>query len=232
MTYLIAIEGLDGAGKNTVSEELAKEFSTKGLRSTVVSFPRYGHTVGGWNLGAYLAGDMPRHVGPRALATLYAMDRMESLDFIKQVASEHQVIIFDRYIGSNIAYQSSKVASEDVDTFSDWIWRLETTTFGLPSPNFSVFLDTPRDVARRLIAKKNKRSYTDKIYDAHEQDEMLQTNVRHRYLRLSEQSNFGRWITVSTVNEHYELKAPPLIAREIYAQLISAGILEMDRELH
>ena len=42
---LIAIEGVDGAGKRTLSEGLRKAFETIGMSVAALDFPRYGRSV-------------------------------------------------------------------------------------------------------------------------------------------------------------------------------------------
>ncbi|MCV7110387.1 dTMP kinase, partial [Mycolicibacterium setense] len=42
---LIAIEGVDGAGKRTLSEGLRKEFEAAGRSVATLAFPRYGNSV-------------------------------------------------------------------------------------------------------------------------------------------------------------------------------------------
>jgi len=42
---LIAIEGVDGAGKRTLSEGLRKAFEAAGMSVATLAFPRYGRSV-------------------------------------------------------------------------------------------------------------------------------------------------------------------------------------------
>ena len=42
---LIAIEGVDGAGKNTLTRGLRAQFEARGKSVTSVAFPRYGRSV-------------------------------------------------------------------------------------------------------------------------------------------------------------------------------------------
>ena len=88
--------------------------------------------------------------------------------------------------------------------------------FRLPAPHLSVYLDTPLDVARDLIARKRKRSYTDDTYDAYEADLGLQARVRANYAAMADGAMLGEWVTVSTV-AHGALRNPAEIADEITA---------------
>ena len=215
---LLAIEGGDGAGKATAAAETAALLTARGLRATVISFPRYADTLGGHVLGEYLGGRLPRVASPRSAAVLYALDRLESAGAIAAAAAHHDVVVFDRYIASNIAYQAAQVPREEADTLAAWIARLEVEQFGLPLPTLSVYLDTPADVARDLILRKRRRSYTDDALDAYEADIALQTRVREVYAGLAASATLGRWATVPTV-EDGTLRSPADIATAIAAAL-------------
>jgi dTMP kinase len=199
MAFLLAIEGADGAGKATVAAATAAALTARGLRADVVSFPRYTATVGGHALGEFLAGRLPLAATPEAAAVLYALDRFESKSFLAEVADANDVIVFDRYIASNIVYQAAKVAPERAAALTDWIVALETRQFGLPLPDLSIYLDTPLAVSRRLIAQKAQRSYTDRTFDENEADDSLQRRVREGYEALAAGGALGRWQRVPTL---------------------------------
>ncbi|RZM21057.1 MAG: thymidylate kinase, partial [Sphingomonas sp.] len=94
MSFLLAIEGADGAGKATASALVVEQLHAAGRTADVVSFPRYIETVGGWALGAMLAGTLPRGTSPKAA---------------------NDVVVFDRYIASNMAYQAAQVPADEAD---------------------------------------------------------------------------------------------------------------------
>ena len=218
MAFLLAIEGADGAGKATVSAAVAAQLCVQGKRAAVVSFPRYADTVGGHVLGEYLGGRLPRAVSPQAAAVLYALDRFESRDHLLDVGAANDVVVFDRYIASNMAYQGAQVPAAKTAALMEWIARLETRQFALPAPDLSVYLDTPQDVARALIARKRRRSYTDDAYDAYEADAKLQARVRDNYAAMAAAKLLGPWATVETTIDGIS-RAPDEIAAEIVALL-------------
>lgn len=218
MGMLLAIEGADGAGKATASALVVEQLLAAGRSACVISFPRYTETVGGWALGAMLAGTLPRPVSPKAAATLYALDRMESRDVLMTALDAHEIVVFDRYIASNMAYQAAQVPPGEAAAMMDWIAALETGAFALPAPDLSIYLDTPAAIARGLILKKRKRSYTDDAFDAYEADSGLQDRVRANYAAMVEARILGDWLTVSTVTEGVS-RPPAEIAAEIVAAL-------------
>ncbi len=225
MSVLVAIEGADGAGKATAAENVREALAVEGFSATVISFPRYKETVGGIALGEFLSGRMPLPVTPKAAAVLYGLDRLESVSIITDAASAHDVVIFDRYIPSNMVYQASKVPAEEAQTMMRWIYTLETATFGVPAPDLSIYLDTPLDAARRLMKLKNTRSYTDRLYDEHEADLALQRAVRLNYSAIADMDLAGPWHTVSTTDED-QLRSPEDIASEI-SNIVKRRIFEL-----
>lgn len=214
MSILVAIEGADGAGKATAAENVRAALVARGFSATVISFPRYKETVGGIALGEFLSGRMPLPVTPKAAAVLYGLDRLESVTAIGEAAAEHDVVIFDRYIPSNMVYQASKVPADQADAMMRWIYMLETVTFGVPAPDLSIYLNTPLDAARRLMKLKDTRSYTDRLYDEHEADLALQRAVRLNYAAMANMDLAGPWHTVWTTVDD-QLRLPSEIASEI-----------------
>ena len=218
---LLAIEGGDGAGKATAAAEVAAQLNAAGRSATVLSFPRYAETLGGHILGEYLGGRLPHVASPQATAVLYALDRFESAAVIAEAAARHEVVVFDRYIASNMAYQAAQVAPDAARALMAWIARLEVEQFGLPLPDLSIYLDTPVDVARGLILRKRRRSYTDEALDTYEADLDLQARVRANYAAMAEEGLLGRWTTLSTI-DHGALRPPREIAAAIVAALGAA----------
>lgn len=217
---LVAIEGGDGAGKATAAANLVALAQAAGRSATVLSFPRYGDTVGGHVLGEFLSGRLPRTMTPKAAAVIYALDRLESAAHLAALAAAHDLVVLDRYIASNIAYQAAKVPPEDVPALIDWIVRLETEQFGLPAPGLTIYLDTPLEVARDLILRKRQRSYTDRSYDEHEADLALQARVRENYAAMAASGVLGRWVTVRTVADG-AMRSPAAIAAEIAGEVLA-----------
>lgn len=218
MAYFLAIEGADGAGKGTVSAALVEVLQAAGRRAVLVSFPRYTETVGGYAIGEVLAGRMPRETSPEAAAVLYALDRLESRTHVEALAAVNDVLVFDRHVASNMAYQAARTDSaEEADRLMRWIWRLETEQFALTPPHRSIYLDTPAETAREFIRLKHQRSYTARTFDEYEADDALQARVRDNYRRLAA-ADPERWLVVETVRNGGP-RPPVEIATEIAANL-------------
>jgi dTMP kinase len=218
MGKLVAIEGADGVGKNTAARGLCDALNAAGRSATIIGFPRYGETVAGVTIGRFLAGDMPVPVSPGAAATLYAMDRFEWLPRIREAMAAHQVVIFDRYIASNMAYQAARTEPDGARAMMDWILALETGPFALPAPALSFYLDTPWELARALILQKAERSYTDKAFDAYEADVALQQRVRANYEAIVAADLLGPWRIVQA-SEAGAMRPREVIVDEMMSHL-------------
>lgn len=218
MGMLIAIEGADGVGKNTACRGLCEALVASGRTATVIGFPRYGETAGGITIGRFLAGEMGVPVSPRAAAVLYGLDRLEWRDAVLAAQAAHDVVIFDRYIASNMAYQAARVEPGEARAMMEWILALETGQFALPRPALSIYLDTPWDLARTLILKKAQRSYTDKSFDEYEADVALQQRVRANYEAMVDADLLGPWKRVQA-SDGTAMRPPKDIVGEIAAHL-------------
>ncbi|MCH7685274.1 MAG: dTMP kinase [Planctomycetes bacterium] len=189
MTYLIAIEGIDGSGKGTQAQRLYDRFSASGKSAAILSFPRYSETLFGKAIGDYLNGRFGtlQEVSPFLAALLYAGDRFESRDFLLETLKDNEVVILDRYTASNLAHQGSKLDGAERREIVDWIRRIEYEIYQLPRPDLVVLLDLPVLEAQKLIATKQARSYTDKAFDLQEADTAYLEGVRNVYLELAEE---------------------------------------------
>ena len=218
MALLVAIEGADGVGKNTAARRLCEDLAAAGSRATLIGFPRYGETVAGVTIGRFLAGDLEPRPTPQTAAVLYALDRLEWRPAILAAAETNDVIVFDRYIASNMAYQAAKLPAAEARAMMEWILALEIGQFRLPPPALSIYLDTPWEMAREMILKKAQRSYTDRGYDEHEADAALQLRVRANYEAMAADDLLGPWRVVRA-SAGNEMRAPEVISAEILAHI-------------
>lgn len=219
MGDLIAIEGADGVGKNTAARGLCDALNAAGRRATIIGFPRYGETVAGVAIGQMLAGTLSVPVSPRAAAVLYALDRLEWREALLAALADQDVVILDRYIASNMAYQSAALGGgAEGRALIDWILALEIGHFALPRPRLSFYLDTPWELARELILQKAQRSYTDRGFDEYEADIALQQRVRGSYEAIIAADLLGPWRVIHT-SANGAMRASEAIVAEMRAQL-------------
>jgi len=184
---LVAIEGIDGSGKGTQSRRLASALERSGLRVRLLSFPRYQETAFGRQVGRFLDGRFGPldQVHPLLVSLLFAGDRFESRAVLQEAMDANDVVILDRYVASNVAHQTAKVEGEERLELRAWIEHLEFTLYGLPRPDRVILLDLTASQAQQLIARKARRTYTDKSADLQEADAVYLERVRQVYLQLA-----------------------------------------------
>jgi len=100
---LIAFEGVEGAGKSTQVELLARALEGRGREVVVAREP--GGTPAGERVRALLL-DPGVELHPRAEALLFAAARAELVEDVVRPALERgAVVLCDRYLDSSLAYQ-------------------------------------------------------------------------------------------------------------------------------
>ena len=184
---LIVLEGLDGAGKSTQLKMVTSYFSSLGRKVEYLHFPRYTAPLYGELIAKFLRGDFGAidQVHPQLVALLFAEDRRDAASLIRSWMNQGHVVVLDRYVYSNIAFQCAKLASkEEAAALRDWILDLEFDRFGIPQPTLNIFLDVPIefvDVQLRNAREGRDRNYLEGKADIHEADIAFQLRVRDLY---------------------------------------------------
>ncbi len=187
MGLLVAIEGIDGSGKGTQAARLLDSLRAQGTRCQLFSFPRYRDTQFGAKIGDFLNGRFGNldQVSPFLVSLLFAGDRFESRQLLLDAIRDHDVVLCDRYVASNIAHQAAKVVGEERTELIRWIQYIEHQLYGLPSADCTLFLDVPVEHATQLIALKAQRAYTDRAADLQEADSPYLQKVHDVYRLLA-----------------------------------------------
>lgn len=186
---LIVLEGGDGAGKGTQSSKIQEYLKEKNLSFAHFHFPMYGHNQFSDIIARFLRGEFgsASEVDPLFVANMYAMDRFRFLPQLLKALEENDVVLLDRYVFSNIAYQCAKYEDEgEIKNMKDWIFDFEFSFLNLPYPDLNIFLDVPIQVTRkRLEAQRtgSDRDYLQGKQDVHEADIDFQEKVRQIYLK-------------------------------------------------
>jgi len=190
---LIALEGIDGSGKRTQLDLLASALEGRGLAAFRIGFPRYesfyGKLVGQFLNGEFGALDA---VDPHLSALLYAGDRLEAKPEIETALAAGKIVLADRYIGSNLAHQTARVAPDKREQFLAWLKRLEYGLYDLPAEDLVVYLRVPVAEAHRLVGLKSARAYTNLKRDIQEADIKHLEETAIIYERLATGANWAR----------------------------------------
>lgn len=215
MGKLISIEGIDGSGKNTQTRLLVSNLKKLGYSVATISFPQYESNFFGKEVGNYLNGKFGglNEIHPKLASMLYAGDRFESKSHIVSLIEQNDFLICDRYTPSNIAHQSAKFSNEqEKEEFINWLSTLEYEIYGLPRPTANIFLNVPPFFSDKLVELKDKRSYTSKTKDLHEENKEYLLNVYAQFLTLANTED--NWYLIECVNDS-KLRSIDSIANEL-----------------
>jgi len=102
---LITIEGLDGAGKSTLAQALARELVARGHAVELLREP------GGVEVSERireLVKDPALTIAPRTEALLYAAARAQLVhERVRPLLAEGTIVLLDRFVDSSLAYQGA-----------------------------------------------------------------------------------------------------------------------------
>ena len=214
---LIAVEGIDGSGKATLTRSLAQAWQSLGRPARTVSFPRYGLSPLADAARELLASpELLAECGPRGSALVFAAERAASRHLL--APSPGELIVVDRYVASNAAYQSARATSaSDATAISDWIFDLEFTQVGLPVPDLTILVDVPvAESASRLAARAFSPTLGDRPpSDSFESDSELLTRAAVSYRDYARAHVRGPWLALDG------LLAPELLTAEALTRMSS-----------
>jgi dTMP kinase len=220
---IIALEGIDGSGKRTQLDLLASALEARKLPTFRISFPRYDSFYGKL-VGRYLNGEFGTldAVDPHLSALLYAGDRLESKSEIESALAAGKIVLADRYIGSNMAHQTARVAPEKGEEFLSWLKYLEYALYGLPTEDLVIYLRVPFEEAHRLVGLKSARDYTKLKRDIQEADTRHLEQTGIIYDRLATESN---WVRIDCMDESSGTLRTPEEIHQSVLQSVEARIL-------
>jgi dTMP kinase len=218
---LIAVEGIDGSGKRTQVELLTLTLKARGHSVYSTGFPQYDSWFGKM-VGQFLNGDFGslENVDPHFSALLYAGDRFESKFKLEAALDNGQIVLVDRYIGSNLAHQTARVPPPKRSEFLAWIEHLEYNIYGLPRESLILYLRVPPHEAQRLITLKAARSYTSAQKDLQEASFRHLQDAAEMYDSLSRSTP---WATIQCFDAMQgAMREPEEIAVEVLAAVEGA----------
>ncbi len=163
---LFVFEGVDASGKETQLNLFKKRLSKEGISFKTQAFPRYDRPSS-YFINRYLDdlespyGDS-EDVNPYMASLFYSLDRADASFGIERWLKGNDVVVLDRYTGSNLGHQGAKLESEkERETYAEWLFNLEYEILGIPKPDLNIVLVNPMDVISRRLADRG-------ALDAHE----------------------------------------------------------------
>jgi dTMP kinase len=149
------LEGIDGSGKSTVADRLAKLVREElGQECVVTAEP-----------STLWTGDAVRRANQEGIddaaeALLFVADRALHTGQIQGWMAEGKVVICDRYYASTIAYQSAALQGRMVDP-TEWLWELNRPVIIEPDAIF--LLTIPPEKALDRLSSRTGRSKFEKL---------------------------------------------------------------------
>lgn len=209
----IVIDGTDGSGKATQFALLVEHLRRERSDIQTISFPQYGAKSAG-PLEEYLEGTYGSalDVGPYRASILFAVDRYAASQKIQCALAANQIVVADRYVGSNMGHNGSKILDlEERKKFFEWNLELEHGIFQIPRPDINVILHVPAAIAQELIRKRDEKDgrKSGLSRDIHEED------LRH--LEAAEQA----YLHMASLYETYQL-----------IECVESGILLSPEKIH
>jgi len=190
---LIAIEGVDGAGKRTLTNGLRAAFEGAGRSVANLAFPRYHRSVPA-DLAAEALhgahGDLSESV--YAMAVLFALDRAGAREEIDHLTAAYDVVILDRYVASNAAYSAARLHQGADGEAVAWVHALEFDRLRLPQADRQILLDVPTALAAER-AERRAEQEADRARDSYERDDGLQRRTSAVYGELAASGWAGLW---------------------------------------
>jgi dTMP kinase len=193
---LIAIEGVDGSGKRTLTDGLREAFEADEKSVATLAFPRYGQSITADLAAEALHGEHGDLAGSvYAMATLFALDRAGAVAEITRLRRDHDVVILDRYVASNAAYSAARLHQDAAGEAAAWVRRIEYERLALPAPDWQILLAVPAELAGQR-ARSRAESDPGRARDSYERDDGLQRRTGTVYAELAAAGWGGRWLVV------------------------------------
>jgi dTMP kinase len=126
------------------------------------------------------------------MALLFALDRRAAAPELRAAREAHDVVLIDRYIASNAAYNAARLHQRGDGEFASWVLELEVERFGVPVPDHQLLLAVPREVAAQRAAHR-ERTEEGRERDAYEADADLQERTAVAYAQLAAASWLSEW---------------------------------------
>ena len=226
MRFLV-IEGLDGSGKSTQLKLLREHLEKHSLPYKYLHFPRLEEGVFGELIARFLRGEMGANdqVDPYLVSLIFAGDRADASSLIKQWMEEGMLVVVDRYVYSNIAFQCAKLEDlEEQEKLRDWILEFEYGYNQLPRPDLNLYLNVPFAFTRKQLNLErdgDDRAYLKGERDIHEENLDFQERVRQVYLSL--QDHVDDLEIIDCINAEGGMCSPEQISKLIIKKLSLQG---------
>ena len=177
----IVFEGIDGAGKRTLSKFTKSILESKNLKVALFEYPDY-NSIWGKIINRYLYNEIELNIEEEFF--VYFIDILKDQAEIAKLLKEGIFIISDRYFSSTVAFQCAK-------GFDYQKARSTISIMDVILPDLTIFLQIPPALAV-------ERKYKEKEHlDRHEKDANLLKNVNLVYDKILKENMVSKkWIKI------------------------------------
>ena len=151
---LIVFEGIDGTGKSTQCELLARSLTERHMLNIALAEP----TRGTWGTKIRrLLSEGRQGISPQEELSWFVNDRKEDIELnIMPALQDNKVVLMDRYYFSTAAYQGALgLDPEQI--------RLENETFAPIPDRVLIFLTSPETCLERIESTRDQKSAFEKL---------------------------------------------------------------------
>ncbi|MCD8562403.1 MAG: dTMP kinase [Bacilli bacterium] len=209
MGKFIVIEGTDASGKKTQTNLLKSRLISEGYKVATFSFPNYEMPIGNFIKNGYLNNPLFKDNDPYVSSLLFAADRRNSINLIKEMIKNNDYFILDRYVFSNMGHQASKLNNkESKNDMLEWIYKLEFEMLELPFPDITIFLHVDAETSFNLAKERGSA-------DLFESNLEHLTKAEETYMLIANKYNFK----VIECVEDNKLKSVESISDLIYKEI-------------
>ena len=194
----IVFEGLDGSGKTTQMRLAAEKLRSAGY-DCITEFEPTGGEIGSLIRRA-LRGEV--EIGASAMAQLFAADRSEHIRKIKSELRAGHIVLCDRYVYSNIAYQGKYLDKGEILMYN-------SVNISSLLPDTVFYIDvSPEECIKRISDNRESSEIYERL------DILKEVRENYMYSFSADFSNNVRIVTVDGQRSAEE------ISEEIFSEIV------------
>lgn len=177
---LVALYGINNIGKTTQVRLIKEELEKQGQKVVTLKYPIYDLYPTGPRINAYLREGNPEKLSAKEIQSVYAQNRKDSEEKLKDFVLENDFVILEDYTGTGISWGMGRGVSKEylIDINKDLLIE-----------DISILMD-----GERFLEAKEKNHL-------HENDFELTDKVRQAHLELAEQFNWKIVNANSSIDE-------------------------------
>lgn len=149
-------EGIDGAGKSTVTRRIFETLTASTDRKVVLT----SEPSDSW-LGDCVRRSHREGVGPTCEALLFVADRADHTERIRKWLENGAIVLSDRYYASTLAYQGAALKPFLGEKSVEWLKSLNDPVVIHPDMTFLLLI--PPETGMKRLSGRNERTKFEKV---------------------------------------------------------------------